>query len=132
MHRLVFRLAYGAVLLHLTCGCCWHHAHAAVTPQGTDRSVARTTCGCENHGDSHHGRPSDDQPQRGTCRGEQCVFVRAESSGDGADLPTDQGLAQRCVSPDMAPLDRFEMFVPASHDLGPPAPLHLLNQAFLL
>lgn len=148
MHRFLYRLALGTVLLHMTCGCCWHHAHGS--PVAGRPTTAQTCCRAGGHGHDHgdhgghdhdghdhdghdHGdRPCDrDCPQRG-CGGEQCVFTRSDPGGT-AELPIDrQCVSLMCICPDAATPQGTE--VPAAGLFGrhPAVGLHLLNRALLL
>ncbi len=131
MYRVLRTIAMFLVLAHLACGCCLHHAHAYGSQSG-DAPPVESTCPCGHHGHEDGGEPSDHQPCDQGCDHDQCVFARVESGGtsqvsfDAFCVPFASVIA---IPPPVRGLDTRDK---TPHHFGPPIPLPLLNQAFLL
>lgn len=132
MDRFVYRMALGVVLLHMTCGCCWHHVHSGETVGGHESSAMAARCGCEHHDHADSEQPGDRPLQGDRCDGQQCVFVRADSSQVlgpffGQDWAMPVGVPVCRLT-----LGRLEALELPCRGLGPPLRLHLLNRTLLL
>ena len=131
MYRVVRTIAMIMVLAHLACGCCLHHAHAFGL-QPSDTPAVETSCPCGHHEHEDGSEPGDHQPFDQGCHHDQCEFARVESGG------TSQVLIDACcvplvsVVPMSPPVNRIDAGDRTPHHLGPPIPVHLLNQALLL
>lgn len=79
MRTLISLITAAAFLLHLSLGCCAHHAHATESNEDTAHSLAAHTC-------PHHKHPHDGQSvpahsgdnsetPRDTCTDGGCVFL---------------------------------------------------------
>jgi len=146
MYRVVRAIAMFVVLAHLACGCCLHHAHAYGS-QPSDTPPVETTSPCGHHGHEHgggpcHHQPSDHQPSDHQpcdhqpcdhgCDHDQCVFARIESGGTSQVSIDAFCVPLVSVIPIPPPVDGIDSSDKTPHHLGPPIPLHLLNQTLLL
>lgn len=133
MNRLLNSLATLAVLLHMLCGCCWHHAH----DQGADRHgrlpAAVVSCPhCEHgptacaEGDRHSGH------DRTACNELSCDFVRTES--DAAMQAWSQGHLDARAPAEILPADGPALPTAAPAVAGPRRSLrlHLVIQKLLV
>ena len=124
-------LATFAVLAHMLCGCCWHHAH------GADSQDHVATAGCHDH---HHAplaegcadHDSFPHDHGDPCDKSVCDFARTdrgpslESASDGHfDVPP--------VADESAQLHRAMPAVPTTvAGPDPPLPRYLAHQTLLL
>jgi hypothetical protein len=132
MSRTVRSVALTAVLLHMTLGCCLHHAHATARQDCGEGTLLETARGGDCHGPHSRPEPCQRQPRHRLCDNARCVFTRPEPTDLFALLIVQQGLAPSGVvlgHPRLAGIARVE---PSVSHLGPPLRLHLLNQALLL
>jgi len=125
-----------AVLTHMVCGCCMHHAKAA-GPRADRASSVDVACSCEHHGHAHAGHAGDSRSRHNGgnhpgCDGGHCTFTRPDVSGSNSLFEGLQCLPLFfCVS--LRPtLGEIESVGLAPSRFGPPISLHLLNQALLL
>ncbi len=127
-----FRIAFlVAVTVHLTFGCCLHHAHATGADVDSGPTV-EASCGCEHHAQHHDGHPGKDDGSREPCDEGACEFTRPDTTASSdfldslqcfslvLDLPSPP--SHRCVGRSGSDSTRFIESVS----------LHVLNQAFLL
>ncbi|OHB66296.1 MAG: hypothetical protein A2V70_12495 [Planctomycetes bacterium RBG_13_63_9] len=132
MYRLVRSTSLAAVLLHMTFGCCWHHAHASAARHSTPEAVVEGRCHCHHDGHEDDGSPCDDPSGHQRCDGARCVFTRPESA-DSSTLRIDHlGLAPTRAIASVPTLDVIDGVDVTFWHVGPPIRLHLMNQALLL
>ena len=135
MYRLVRALALAAVLVHITFGCCVHHAHAESVLGDGECAAGAGGCG-EEHGDDHdRACPHRQEPSRGCCDRQPCSFVRPEVGGVlgvsierhllsvAASLTGTAGAASRST------IDAIDLRRVVRSE---PVRLHLLNQVLLV
>ena len=124
MNRFLHGMATAAVLVHMVCGCCWHHAHAHGARDHLPSDAAQTlvAAACDHRGGTgpifvsaghrpkvgrglspltlehdHFPRVGSDQPcdpHRQPCKQGACDFVRTES-----DAAWPSSLASPLVAP---------------------------------
>ena len=136
MHRFLHTLAMAAVLVHMVCGCCWHHAHAAEHQEEEEEAHAHRGSACIGHDHAvqrgsctHH---DESLPHGDGCEEDACDFVRTDRDTSlefslGAHLPAvpaSEAIAAFLLNPDAA--------CAALPDPSPPDRLHLVHQALLL
>jgi hypothetical protein len=134
MSRLVQRIAFSSVLVHMTFGCCVHHAHGEAVRHCDKPDVV--SCFPHEHCDSCAYRSSEQgESDHHGCGELSCVFVRPERRV-GPRLvppPTLHALASS-TSASFRLSPRHGLDIP---DLGSvfcclPVRLHLLNQILLI
>lgn len=133
MNRIVHNLTLAAVLVHMVCGCCWHHAHGA-DHHAVDHHSAHAADGpCQDHDPAVCGGSEQGSAPRGApCRGGTCDFVRTEP--DGSCLPCLESPADAKAS--AADLTASSLAchgdTAAATPAGSPLRLHLAIQKLLL
>jgi hypothetical protein len=120
-------------VVHVLFGCCLHHTHGH--EQHAPAVVAETVSDCACH---QHSRPCQDSAEHqcpaDDCKGDRCVFTRAETESAGQS-PGEAALA--AILDDGCRVD--SSFDDRNRTAGPEhdfpllaVRLHLLNQRFLL
>lgn len=134
MSRFVHSLAQMAVLVHMVCGCCWHHAHGCLEHADEPVAEAARCVGHDYDHDSCHWLLSSDGslPDRDVCHAGRCDFVRSESDASyhpslGSHYATT--LLSAFVPADLA---ARQAAVPPGAALGSPLRLHLVIQKLLV
>jgi hypothetical protein len=121
-----------AVAVHMVCGCCWHHAHAAGYLAGSPSLVEAAGCPCGHHGHQHQSQACDHESEEHGCNEGSCIFTRPDSS-ESSDLLA--GLQSRALisclqaSPTLSGVDTV---YPTPSRFAAAIPLHLLNQVLLI
>jgi hypothetical protein len=122
-------LVAATLVVHLTVGCCWHHAHGC---EGKDRPTPP-------HSDATHdgqcSKSSIDHSQHGPqgCEGAKCSFVSSSRTVSDSFVQPVQAsfVALLDDQPSLVGIGS-EQYSPTSGRLLPPVRLHLANQVLLI
>ena len=136
MKSILSNLTAAMLTLHMTLGCCWHHAHRFAEECGMAQSVDRPGC---HDGDSADDcgwtAPSSHGTHRGLheCQGNTCSFVPSSNSVGNSLAQPFQAFAAPLFD-DQRPLvgAGSERHFFATGWLLPPVRLHLANQVMLI
>jgi hypothetical protein len=132
MSKLLRILTAAVLTVHLTMGCCLHHAHACESTNCTLPATAASS-----H-DSHcHDSPSNDSdhskhgPQK--CKGEKCSFVPPSLTASHSLTQPLQGFVITLIEETTSPKGIVaEQNFFATGRLPLPLRLHLANQVLLI
>jgi hypothetical protein len=124
------------LLAHLLFGCCWHPCHDSA------QEVCETSSQLVAHGESacghDHGQlPAEEGqlPAKRHCDGDQCSFVRTDSSPSHSDFQCDLcqlDVARLPVGCEQAEVNGLRAQAGADHDVGPPLRTNLLCGVLLI
>lgn len=131
MQRVVHSMTMAVVLVHMVCGCCWHHAHAE--DDGSHHATAELACSHEvrPHCECDMAGDQESEPCEG-CEEGTCDFVRAEW-GEGFQ-PSLERSCDAWPTPEAISPAGSVRFAAASAAAVPaaPGPIYLMHRALLL
>ena len=129
------------LFLHISFGCCWHHAHTCEEDCCDAPSMAAESCPCSDHHQddkpSHRQDPAQDHSRsEHQCSGDQCVFTKTETSSDILS-PFTLNLVLLDLAPEFVSLQIAStapnVEIESRHASGyPPLGTYLLHQILLI
>lgn len=143
MRTITTLIAAAAFVLHLTLGCCAHHAHAVDGPVCSKHvGTAEHHHGCKGHSHGSHdhesqppadGPPVDEDCPGHDCNAGHCAFMAAGKTVIAKDtylavLPLFVAMPLTHVS--ISP--RISATIDSGGLIAPPVRTHLLNQVLLI
>jgi hypothetical protein len=120
------------VAAHTVLGCCYHHAHAAVSVEDLSISVEFPGCACEHDGHEHGGETGAPDGEERECNEGSCIFTLPDSPQVRDVLARLQDCAPVFCLPVVREASWSTTVDRAVSWLTATTRLHLLNQVLLI